>query len=146
MSLLKDYGCDFHLSGEDEREWSGTSDNWPSGEPDETLEQEFQPDEVSDLREAVVNAARRRRCCGLARGWKKETGFLSSMEEKSMPSAYQRIIGMGEAAVPFILEDLSENGPADWFWALSVITDDNPITEDVAGDMRAMTEAWLQWG
>ena len=65
---------------------------------------------------------------------------------KSVNPSYQKIIGMGEAAVPFILKDLRDNGPADWFWALNMITDENPITEDMAGNMKAMTEAWLQWG
>ncbi len=48
-------------------------------------------------------------------------------------------------AVPFILKDLIANGPDDWFWALSKITGENPITEDIAGDMNKMTEAWLTW-
>jgi hypothetical protein len=53
---------------------------------------------------------------------------------------------MGASAIPLILKDLSENGPDDWFWALTAITDENPISEDIAGNMPAMTEAWLQWG
>lgn len=53
---------------------------------------------------------------------------------------------MGAAAIPWILIDLRENGPDDWFWALTAITDENPITRDIAGNMAAMTEAWLQWG
>jgi hypothetical protein len=63
-----------------------------------------------------------------------------------MHPAYQKIIGMGEWAIALILRELAENGPDDWFWALTAITDENPITEKMAGDMRAMTEAWLQWG
>jgi hypothetical protein len=53
---------------------------------------------------------------------------------------------MGELALPYILQDPADNGPDDWFWALAAITDENPITEEIAGDMTAMTEAWLQWG
>ena len=53
---------------------------------------------------------------------------------------------MGEPAIPLILKDLADNGPNDWFWALTAITDENPITEEIAGNMVAMTEAWLQWG
>ena len=63
-----------------------------------------------------------------------------------MHPAYQKIIGMGEPAVALILSDLAENGPDDWFWALTAITDENPISAGVAGDTNAMTEAWLQWG
>ncbi len=82
----------------------------------------------------------------LASEWKRETRFVSNITRKSMHIAYQKIIGMGRVAIPLILQDLQKNGPNDWFWALHVITDVNPITEDIAGDMRAMTEAWLAWG
>ena len=63
-----------------------------------------------------------------------------------MHLAYQKIIGMGELAIPLILKDPAVNGPNDWFWALTAITDENPITKKIAGNMAAMTEAWLQWG
>ncbi|MBI1831736.1 MAG: hypothetical protein HYR84_09835, partial [Planctomycetes bacterium] len=59
---------------------------------------------------------------------------------------YQKIIGMGKPAIALILDDLRRHGPSDWFWALTAITGENPITDDLAGNMSAMTEAWLQWG
>jgi hypothetical protein len=82
----------------------------------------------------------------LAAAWKAETELCSKVTKRILHPAYQKIIGMGEAAIPFILKDLAENGPDDWFWALTAISDENPITEEMAGDMHAMTEAWLQWG
>ena len=82
----------------------------------------------------------------LAKTWKSETELHSKVSKRAMHPAYQKIIGMGEAAIPLILNDLSEHGPDDWFWALTAITDENPITERIAGNMAAMTEAWLQWG
>jgi hypothetical protein len=82
----------------------------------------------------------------LAKSWKSETELVSKVSRKLMHPAYQRIIGMGEPAIPLILKDLAENGPDDWFWALTAITDENPINEEIAGNMFAMTEAWLQWG
>ncbi|HJT32793.1 MAG TPA: hypothetical protein VJ783_12200 [Pirellulales bacterium] len=63
-----------------------------------------------------------------------------------MHPAYQQIIGMGPAAVPCILSDLAEHGPNDWFWALTAITGENPISQEIAGNMKTMTEAWLRWG
>ena len=51
----------------------------------------------------------------------------------------------GATAVPFILEELKTE-PDDWFWALSAITGENPVQETDAGNMHAMTKAWLQWG
>ena len=82
----------------------------------------------------------------LARIWKSETELHSKVSKRILHPAYQKIIGMGETALPLILKDLAENGPDDWFWALKAITDENPITQEIAGDMSAMTEAWLQWG
>jgi hypothetical protein len=81
----------------------------------------------------------------LADQWRAETKYLSNVTKKSIHPAYQRIIGMGEAVVPLILEELAQR-PGDWFWALTAITRANPITEAVAGDVDAMTEAWQQWG
>jgi hypothetical protein len=81
----------------------------------------------------------------LADTWKRETLYLSSAAKKAMHPAYQRIIGLGEPAVPFILEELKRD-PADWFWALSAITGENPIASSAAGKVEEMAEAWLKWG
>lgn len=81
----------------------------------------------------------------LAQHWRRETALIASVASRCSHPAYQSIIAMGLDAVPFIIQDLKENGPDDWFWALSRITGDNPITEDIAGDMNKMAEAWLTW-
>ena len=77
----------------------------------------------------------------LAATWKSETELISKVSARAVHPAYQKIIGMGESAIPLILDDLAKNGPDDWFWALTAITDENPITPSVAGNMSAMTEA-----
>jgi len=82
----------------------------------------------------------------LASEWKKDTCLSSKIRDKVAHLAYQKIIGMGPAAIPFILKDLQENGPNHWFWALHAITEENPVPQDHPGDIVAMTEAWLQWG
>jgi hypothetical protein len=82
----------------------------------------------------------------LAANWKAKTKFLSNVTTKILNADYQKIIGMGKDAIPFILNDLADNGPNDWYWALTAITDVNPIQPEMAGNMVAMTEAWLQWG
>jgi hypothetical protein len=88
----------------------------------------------------------RHRFAKFAADWKAKTKILSNVTTKIITPEYQKIIGMGKDAIPFILKDLAENGPNDWFWALTAITDFNPITPEIAGNMVAMTEAWLQWG
>jgi hypothetical protein len=82
----------------------------------------------------------------LANTWKQETGHLSNITTRAMHPAYQRIIGMGKEAIPLILEEFRKGKLDDWFWALYAITGDNPIAEEIAGDMDKMAEAWLQWG
>jgi hypothetical protein len=77
--------------------------------------------------------------------WKRETLYLSNIKQKILHPAYQKIIGMGKPVVPLILMDLKQDH-ADWSWALSVITDENPIQESDAGKTDKMAEAWLNWG
>jgi hypothetical protein len=56
-----------------------------------------------------------------------------------------KIIGMGTAAVPLILEELSRE-PDQWFWALECITEANPVPREDAGRVMAMADAWIRWG
>jgi hypothetical protein len=101
---------------------------------------------MTALEERTRKLANEERFNALATVWKSETQLISKVSKRVLHPAYQKIIGMGEAAIPLILKDLSQNGPDDWFWALTAITDANPVTQEIAGNMSAMTEAWLQWG
>ena len=76
--------------------------------------------------------------------WKNETQFLSDSHEIAMHRAYQRIIGMGYAAVPLVIEELQMRG-GDWFWALSAMTGVDPIPKEDWGNFRQMKAAWLNW-
>ena len=60
--------------------------------------------------------------------WKYETGHLSSPQAICANQAYREIIGMGRAAIPFMLGDLAKE-PRLWVWALREITGDNPVPE-----------------
>ena len=81
----------------------------------------------------------------LAQQWKQETAHYSNIAKKALHPAYQEIIGMGKAAVPLLLAELRRE-PDDWFWALHAITGSNPVPAASAGDVRAMADAWLEWG
>lgn len=81
---------------------------------------------------------------GHASTWLKETRFVSSPSEKYLHPSYARIIGMGREALPHILGKLTTD-PADWFYALRAITGANPVTDDMAGKMTQMRDAWLKW-
>ncbi|SRR6266851_10464399 len=81
----------------------------------------------------------------LAASWREESRFLSNGVQIAMLEPYQRIIGMGEAVVPLILEEMRRE-PGHWFWALHAITETDPIPPGARGNVREMTDAWLAWG
>ena len=81
----------------------------------------------------------------LADKWKNETLALSSTKAIAMHPAYQRIMGMGKPALPFILADLQQHED-QWFWALFYIADENPVPPESRGKVHEMANAWLDWG
>lgn len=81
----------------------------------------------------------------LAQQWKAETALLSDLSKKSMHPAYQRIIGMGQDALPLLLKEL-ESHPSHWFWALRSITGANPVKPENRGRIKRMAQDWLAWG
>ena len=79
----------------------------------------------------------------LADQWKKDTLGISSVSDMVMHPAYQRIMALGKAALPFILQDLQQSG-GHWFHALNYI-----VGEDVAAGTNTVADAraaWLEWG
>ncbi len=87
----------------------------------------------------------------LMKQWRNEQNPLSSNAwDNVLIPAYQRIIGMGTDAVPFILQELRyelEKGePYDWFLALWAITGENPVPVESRGKVKEMAKAWLEWG
>ena len=80
----------------------------------------------------------------LARRWKAETR-LGSMTQTITHPAYLGIIGLGPAAIPLILRDLSRE-PDHWFTALRALAKTSPVNAEDAGNMKKMRRAWLEWG
>lgn len=77
--------------------------------------------------------------------WRTETAHLSSITKIINHPAFQAIIQLGEAVLPLMLKDLSEQ-PRLWVWALPAITGADPVSPAEAGDIAAMSAAWLRWG
>jgi hypothetical protein len=76
--------------------------------------------------------------------WRNEVRHLSSPIDIAMNPNYQKIIGMGEKAVPFLLREL-EHRPEHLFWALKAITGADPVQPHQRGRVREMAQAWLEW-
>ena len=75
----------------------------------------------------------------LAKQWKAETAILSILSKKVIHPAYQRIIGMGDNVIPFLMKEL-ERQPNHWFWALRAITGTNPIKPENRGRVNRMAQ------
>jgi hypothetical protein len=79
----------------------------------------------------------------LANTWKHETGKLSLVQKKAMHPSYQKIIGMGNRALPFIFRELSQRRD-DWIWALVAITGKDDIGSPDSTFDQAV-DSWLTW-
>lgn len=80
----------------------------------------------------------------LADEWLTATMFTSSAEKMFMHPAYQQIIGFGEKALPFLIDEL-RSSDGHWFWALRMIARVDPVPPQESGNYPAMKRAWLDW-
>jgi len=79
----------------------------------------------------------------LKAAWKEGTRFLSSFMTEHW--AYQAIIKLGMPVVPILLEEMRDE-PDWWSPALTSITGENPCTQDMAGRLDLISQAWVSWG
>jgi hypothetical protein len=77
--------------------------------------------------------------------WKRGQGPGSSFHQMVTHPAYLRIISLGKPVVPLVFRELARE-PDHWFLALSAVTGHDPVPPASRGDLKAMTDAWLQWG
>ena|SRR6266404_2101728 len=80
----------------------------------------------------------------LSRQWRTETAHLSSVTKQVMHPSYQRIIGLGPAVLPILLQEVRQQS-GYWFWALNAITGEDPVPPEDLGDVPKMSGAWLNW-
>lgn len=76
--------------------------------------------------------------------WVADIRYSSSGTEIVNHVAYLRIIAMGMAVVPLILQELRKRVD-HWFWALFIITGHDPVPLEDRGNLEKMRDAWLQW-
>jgi hypothetical protein len=81
----------------------------------------------------------------LASVWREETVYFSDIAKICNHPAYNSIIAMGWPVVPMLLREL-EIGPDYWFSALCKITGENPVAPEMAGRLKDMAAAWIDWG
>lgn len=81
----------------------------------------------------------------LADQWKRDTAHLSIVSQRLRHPAYSCIMQMGISAIPLILEEL-ERQPDHWFYALTQLTQENPIPVDFDGTVADAADLWISWG
>ncbi len=77
--------------------------------------------------------------------WKNEHPRGVDVSVMVTHPSYQQIIGMGDDAVPLLLQEL-EREPDHWFYALWAITGADPVPLEYRGNIREMAKAWVNWG
>lgn len=77
------------------------------------------------------------------KNWVYETRFLSNINGIVKNKNFQNILGMGERAVPFILDDLKYN-PTNLVWALNMIYD-RKISDGFL-TIEDASKQWVKWG
>jgi hypothetical protein len=80
----------------------------------------------------------------LEAAWTAAVGHHSSTTRLISHPAFQEIIRLGPAVVPFMLRDLEERSRL-WVWALPEITGANPVAGEDRGNIAKMSAAWLNW-
>jgi hypothetical protein len=92
----------------------------------------------------VSSNVREERFRQLEATWMAEVGHHSSTTKLERHPAFRQIVGLGQAVVPFMLQDL-EKQPRLWVWALPEITGADPVPVADRGNIAKMSEAWLRW-
>ena len=94
---------------------------------------------------AIEPSATRAAFKRLADEWEAETALLSRSDQAADHPAHHAIIDMGEPVVPLILARMQAQG-GHWFHALHAITGANPVKPAERGNIKAMQDAWQEWG
>jgi hypothetical protein len=113
--------------------------------PQQAVLPEAQPIAESVAARRAKNSAKFK---ALAQEQRQQHAAMSSITDIANLPAYQKIIGLGEDAIPMILAELREEGdePDQWFWVLRALTDADPVAPADRGNVIKMAQAWTAWG
>ena len=81
----------------------------------------------------------------LADQWQEETGMFSLHYQAARHPAYQKILDLGPAIIPLILEYMTNHG-GHWEQILITLSSENPMRPEEAGKVAKNRQRWLEWG
>lgn len=98
----------------------------------------------SERREQLeITPEEQERFDNLYKRWHEETVFHSSVRVIMEHQCFQEIVGMGERAIPLILDKLQQK-PGHIFTALRLITKQEVVPP--GSNINGAIEAWIEWG
>jgi hypothetical protein len=78
--------------------------------------------------------------------WREETAYLSSSTQITGHPAYQELIALGPAVLPFLFRDMEQTADGHLAKALIALTGAHPVPAEDRGNIRKVADAWLRWG
>src|SRR6266478_3395115 len=75
----------------------------------------------------------------LVKQWREQVGGDSSLSRITGNINYLKVISLGKQVIPLILKELQKE-PAPWFVALRVLTGEEKVGRQHAGDFRRMAD------
>jgi hypothetical protein len=77
--------------------------------------------------------------------WREQTAHLSSSTQLTGHPAYQELIALGPAALPFLFRDLERSGDGHLSKVLTTLAGAHPVPAEDRGKIRKVADAWLRW-
>src|SRR5437763_15042700 len=77
--------------------------------------------------------------------WREQTAYLSSSTRITGHPAYQELIALGPAALPFLFRDLEQTADGHLSNALTTLTGAHPVSAEDRGKLAKVADAWLRW-
>ena len=77
--------------------------------------------------------------------WRDQTAYLSSSTQLVEHPAYQELIALGPAALPFLFRDLEQTKDGHLSKALTTLTGAHPVPAEDRGKLAKVADAWLRW-
>lgn len=78
------------------------------------------------------------------RRWQSETAFESNPRRITQHPSYAALVSNAELVLPQIVGELRTK-PSYLVWVLEAAIGEKPYTADMTGDIKKMTQAWLDW-
>jgi hypothetical protein len=79
--------------------------------------------------------------------WYQEISKEPSLARMTSKTSYLSVIGLEPKArvISLILKEL-QSKPAPWFLALQILSKNQEVGKEYAGNLKKIAEAWLKWG